>query len=225
MKSESIGKLAEALAKAQGEMENAAKDKDNPFFKSSYADLASVWDACREPLSKNGLAVTQSLNVLEGRTVLTSLLMHSSGEWISSEMPIVPVKNDPQGIGSAITYFRRFALSALVGVAAAEVDDDGNAASDKSISKPVVKPAIASVVVKPTARDRLAKAIKLPHVDSESVQSYMKTQFKKGSSKDLTEQECVGLADWIENHDWIPDADESVSIWDQSQDPSPMDLK
>jgi hypothetical protein len=124
--SETIGKLAEALSKAQGEMSNAAKDKDNPFFKSSYADLASVWGACREALSKNGLSVSQFVDTVEGKLILTSILLHMSGEWMSSEVSIVPVKNDPQGIGSAITYFRRYCLSALVGIAPAE--DDGESA-------------------------------------------------------------------------------------------------
>lgn len=132
MKSETIGKLAEALAKAQSEMSNAAKDKNNPFFKSKYADLTSVWDACRDPLTKNGLAVTQIIAIYEqGGVILKSVLLHSSGEWVESMMPVVPVKNDPQSMGSAITYARRFALSALVGVAPGD-DDDGNEASGRS---------------------------------------------------------------------------------------------
>ncbi len=123
--SETIGKLAEALSKAQGEMSNAAKDKDNPFFKSSYADLASVWDACRGPLSKNGLCVLQAIDSVDGRLILSTKLVHLSGEYVESTLPVNPVKNDPQGLGSAITYMRRYALSALVGIAPAE--DDGEA--------------------------------------------------------------------------------------------------
>ena len=147
-RSPEIGKLAEALAKAQGEMENAAKDKDNPFFKSTYADLASIWGACRGPLSKHGLAVVQPPCLIgtDGKTYLTTLLMHSSGEFISSIVPVEPVKRDPQGWGSAITYMRRFCLAAMVGVAPAEKpteddiddDDDGNAASGKNVIKPHV---------------------------------------------------------------------------------------
>lgn len=130
MKSETIGKLAEALAKAQGQMNNAAKDSDNPFFKSKYADLAAVWDACRWPLSSNGLSVAQPITTSDaGVVTVETILMHLSGEWISSSLSIKPVKQDPQGVGSAITYARRFALGALVGVSAA--DDDGNEASGK----------------------------------------------------------------------------------------------
>ncbi len=146
--SPTLGKLAEALAKAQGEMHHAAKDKANPFFKSTYADLASVWDACREPLSKNGLCVIQPLHIDGGKLVLETKLVHSSGEWIMSTLPILPVDNKPQSVGSAITYMRRFALSALVGIAPSEKateadtddDDDGNAASGRVVVGGVKKP-------------------------------------------------------------------------------------
>ena len=131
-RSESIGQLAEALAKAQGVIQNAIKDSSNPFFKSNYADLASVRNVCHGPLSANGLALSQLPENHEGRMVLTTLLMHSSGEWLSGELEMTPVKSDPQGIGSAITYARRYALAAITGVATE--DDDGNAASG---NKPV----------------------------------------------------------------------------------------
>lgn len=141
--SPTIGKLAEALSKAQAEIKNAAKDKNNPFFESTYADLASVWDACREPLTKNGLSVTQPLSVdANGKPILNTLLLHVSGEWILSQVPVIAVKQDPQAYGSAITYFRRFSLSTIVGVAPAEKptqddvsddDDDGNSASGRAM--------------------------------------------------------------------------------------------
>lgn len=128
-KSESIGKLAEALAKAQGAIEGAKKDSKNPFFKSSYADLASVWEACRKPLSENGLAVVQVplVNMGEEAVLLQTMITHSSGEWISGIMSMKPTKTDPQAIGSTLTYLRRYCLSAFVGIA--PEDDDGNAAS------------------------------------------------------------------------------------------------
>lgn len=124
------GKLAEALAAAQGELKPAAKDSKNPFFKSSYADLTSVWECIRAALSKNGLAVVQTLDVQGDKalTVLKTMLLHKSGEFITSTYPVKPIKDDPQGVGSAITYARRYALSALVGVVADE-DDDGEAAT------------------------------------------------------------------------------------------------
>ena len=124
--SETIGKLAEALAKAQGQIVNASRDKENPFFKSKYADLASVWGACREALSANGLSVVQTTEIADA-VVLTTQLLHSSGEWISGQLSVVPGKKDPQGIGSAITYLRRYGLAAIVGVATE--DDDAESAT------------------------------------------------------------------------------------------------
>ena len=112
-KSESIAKLAEALAKAQSEMKAAFKNRVNPFFKSTFADLESVWDACREPLSKNGLSVSQPTHIdANGKIILTTMLLHSSGEWISSELPINPVKNGITVI-AAITTIYAIALSAV----------------------------------------------------------------------------------------------------------------
>ncbi len=132
MKSESIAKLADALSKAQGEMVSAKKEADNPFFKSKYSDLSSVYDACRAPLAKHGLSIVQTPTFDEtGRVGMQSLIMHSSGEWIESPVMLMrPVKDDPQGFGSVITYLRRYCLSALVGISS-ESDDDANAASGK----------------------------------------------------------------------------------------------
>jgi hypothetical protein len=131
MQSENINELIGALAKAQGKIITAKKDKQNPYFKSSYADLSSIWDACRSALSENGLAVVQSVQVSEGKMELLTTLAHSSGQWMKSQMPILTVKSDPQSIGSALTYYRRYALAAIVGVAASEEDDDGNSASGR----------------------------------------------------------------------------------------------
>lgn len=126
--SESIAALAAALVKAQGVIEGAVKDRNNPAFKSKYADLSSVWDAVRGPLSDNGLAVAQFPGEAgDGRMSLTTILTHASGEWMRSTMSTPLAKQDPQGVGSALTYMRRYALSAVLGVC--PEDDDGNAAS------------------------------------------------------------------------------------------------
>ena len=125
--SETINELATALAKAQGEISAAHADSENPFFQSKYADLTSVWDACRAPLSKNGLAVTQTMNPVEQGISVVTTLFHSSGQWVRGELVMMPNKNDPQGVGSCITYNRRYSLSAMVGIS--PEDDDGNEAS------------------------------------------------------------------------------------------------
>lgn len=129
MMSENINELMGALSKAQGAMDAASKDKTNPFFKSKYADMASVVAACRSALSENGLAVVQTIKKNADATMsLMTTLGHSSGQWIQSEMPIALKKDDPQSMGSALTYYRRYSLSAIVGVVTEE-DDDGNAAT------------------------------------------------------------------------------------------------
>jgi len=135
--SESIVNLAKALSIVQGKLTHAVKDSANPFFKSKYADLESVWDSCRSLLSENGLAVMQfpgTYSDLDKSMSLTTILTHSSGEFISQEMSVPVSKVDAQGAGSCLTYMRRYALAAVVGVV--QADDDGNAASSP---KPVVK--------------------------------------------------------------------------------------
>jgi hypothetical protein len=122
----SIADLAAALCKAQAQMEGAKKDAANPHFKSKYADLASVWDAIRAPLTSNGLSVVQLLRSIQGGVEVETILMHSSGQQISDVFAVPATKNDAQGYGSAATYARRYALMAMVGVA--PEDDDGNAA-------------------------------------------------------------------------------------------------
>jgi hypothetical protein len=134
--SESIANLAKALSIVQGKLTYAVKDSANPFFKSKYADLESVWDACRSLLAENNLCVMQFPGeyLFEGTMCLTTIIAHSSGEWIGQEMSVPVTKPDAQGAGSALTYMRRYALAAVVGVV--QADDDGNAASSP---KPVVK--------------------------------------------------------------------------------------
>lgn len=130
IKSEDIKELAAALAKAQGQIEGAKKDTVNPFFKSKYADLASVWDAIRKPLSDNGLSIIQTTRPPtkeeDNFMVLNTTLMHSSGQWVSSAIPVVAKDQTPQAMGSALTYSRRYSLAAIVGVY--QEDDDANAA-------------------------------------------------------------------------------------------------
>ena len=124
--SETIGKISAALAKAQGTMTTAGKDAKGNYGK--YADLASIWETCREPLATNEIAVIQSPGETGDRVVtMTTILSHSSGEWFSDTLTIPMGKVDAQGYGSAVTYARRYALAAMVGIAPAE--DDGTAAA------------------------------------------------------------------------------------------------
>ena len=123
-----IGELAAALAAAQGEIKAAPKDKVNPYFSSKYADLDACWDVARGPLSKNGLAVTQWASAKGRHVTVTTLLAHKSGQWMVGSLTVLANKEDAQAAGGAITYARRYAFSAAVGITADE-DDDGNAAT------------------------------------------------------------------------------------------------
>lgn len=124
--SESINKLAMALVKAQSEMGGAVKDAKNPFFKSNYADLTSVIKTIKEPFANNGLAYVQFPVSGEHCVGVTTRLIHESGEWLEQEYFLPLVKADPQSAGSAITYARRYCLSAMVGIPT--VDDDAESA-------------------------------------------------------------------------------------------------
>lgn len=133
-----ISQLAAALSKAQGEFSGAKKDSENPYFKSKYADIASLIEAIRQPLSRNGLAYLQSIN---DDTILT-YLFHSSGEWIKTVYPFVVEQiGKIQATGAAATYARRYALMMTLGVPAE--DDDGESAkvpgSKPSVSMPTAK--------------------------------------------------------------------------------------
>lgn len=174
--SEEIGELAKALACMQGAMENAKKTCDNPFFKSKYADLATVWDVCREPLTKNGLSVVQMPGAVDekGNVEIATMLLHSSGQWIRSTMSIKATKVDAQGIGSAITYGRRYALAAMVGLA--QEDDDGESAVGRDTKKEDEKQ---------TLLHKLTSVAKQKNC-VDKIPTVIKAKFGKSSSKELT---------------------------------------
>lgn len=139
--SENINEISTALSKAQGEMPAAIKDSTNPFFKSKYADFGSVKEAAQPSLSKYGLCVVQTTDIIPGtnQVVLISILAHSSGQWFRSCLPVNPSKADCQGMGAALTYLKRYAFCALVGVVTDE-DDDGETAVGRGKSLPQPKP-------------------------------------------------------------------------------------
>ena len=132
LQSEQTNDLVSALVKASADIKTAKKDAENPFFKSKYSDLPSIVDACKSALLKNNLVVTQSTTLVNGVTALVTTLHHTSGQWIRGYYPVTAVKADPQAMGSAITYARRYALSAIVGVVS-EDDDDGESAMGRSV--------------------------------------------------------------------------------------------
>lgn len=138
--SDSIAKISPALAAALGEIHNATKDSANPHFKSRYASLASVIDATKATLATHGLVVIQSPGWRDKHVTVTTRLLHTSGEWIESTAETPTPKQDPQGVGSAVTYLRRYALAAMCGIT--QDDDDGHTASQKPAPKPAPADAV-----------------------------------------------------------------------------------
>ncbi len=162
-----VGELAKALAVAQGKIAAASKSAINPHFNKSYADLASVWEACREPLTSNGLSVVQ-LPLTSGPLVgVSTTLLHASGQWMRSTLWMTPERPGPQAAGSCLTYARRYALSAVAGVAPDD-DDDGNGATGRAEGKApgaaTKAPAAPRAnTVKATGQKASPEAVKLLH--------------------------------------------------------------
>ena len=128
-RSSELKDLFAALAKAQAEIKIAGLNAENPYFKSSYADLAEIVRVSRPALTKNGLSVMQQiLPNDDGQNILHTILGHQSGQWIESRMRILPSKPSIQDLGSYITYLKRYSYSAIIGVVATNEDDDGEAA-------------------------------------------------------------------------------------------------
>jgi len=156
--SDQTDKIIPAFIKAEHAAGSAKKTATNPHFKSKYADLEAVVDACMDALKTNELAIWQSVSE-DGQRMITRLY-HSSGQWMEGYTPLIIAKNDMQGLGSASTYARRYGLMAALGIAP-EDDDDGNAAS-KSAPQAQTKQAAPKAAEEPAhvkdAKDILAKA-------------------------------------------------------------------
>jgi len=136
MRSDTVKEIATALSNFQCKMTAVKKDSTNPFYKSKYASLDTIWETIRKPLAENGLSVAQTMDVDNDKSVLETTLYHTSGEWISGVQLINPVKPDPQSQGSAITYARRYSLSAILGLVSDD-DDDANTATKPAQTAPI----------------------------------------------------------------------------------------
>ena len=167
--SAAVGAIGGALAKAQAEIKNAAKTSDNPFFKSKYADLAEVKDACWGPLTANGIAVVQAPLSRGKRAGVRTMLVHSSGEWLACTALATPKDEGPQSYGSVVTYLRRYSLAGFAGVATE--DDDGNDATHGDKKPPVAGGAAKANTVKatPTALMANASQIQQIHIMKEKI--------------------------------------------------------
>jgi len=143
--SDTIAELANALAKAQGAIDDASKTSANPFYKSKYADLAAVRFVIREPLAVNDLAIIQAPRVVEGGAEVETMIVHKSGEFMSETLFMPAGKADPHGYASAITYARRIGLMSLLCLAS--YDDDGNTAVE-SVKAPAPKKIASKELIK-----------------------------------------------------------------------------
>lgn len=202
--SEELNELFSALSKAQAELKPAKKDKDNPFFKSKYADLDSCWEALRQPLSKNSIAVIQLPMAGDPKIMrLKTIMTHSSGQWISCDIELIPIKNDPQGYGSALTYGRRYSLGAITGLSTDE-DDDGNGASNlsdknKSYQGGATSNAKEKKIVTEGQLKRLRAIANENKWEPSSVSLAIQTMFKVDSSKKLNMKQYDELCESIES--------------------------
>lgn len=165
--------LISALAKAQGVLKPAVFNRTNPHFRTKYADFTSCMDACRAPLSENGLAVIQYCDTIDGKLNLITVLAHVSGQWMRSLFPLIPSKMDSQGIGSAMTYAKRYSLCGMVGIVADEEgDDDGEAAVGRfKAAEKIPLPAVNPIV--PTYKDLLI-SLEKDGMDTSYLQKYLK---------------------------------------------------
>jgi hypothetical protein len=171
-RSDSITALAKALVLAQGEMESPKKTKEAKLgaYSYKYADLGAVKDSYKTALGAHGLSIVHSLAPVEGHLVLTTTLLHESGEWMASDYPI-PTYPKPQEQGSALTYFKRYNVCALLDIAA-EDDDDGAAAQEGTPKQ--AKAAPKPEPVKPSA---------LTQTEIESVHSLAKKAGYKSTAE------------------------------------------
>lgn len=195
-KSESIKDLAIALSKFQGEVENPKNIAENPFFRSKYAPLETVLSTVRPILSKHGLSVIQAPFTEGEHVVITTTLLHESGEFM--EFPPLSLKMEKisaQGAGSAITYGRRYAVSAILGISS-EDDDDGNNAEPKKEYKPNVPTTKKPNNVKESnlASEKqlnfVYKLVKDKEYGADNISKYIKDNYNKNSSKELTPKEA-----------------------------------
>lgn len=210
-KSESIKNIAKALALFQAEIKNPANTADNPFFKSKYAPLSDILSMARPILSKHGLSVLQSPSGDGQNVTVTTLITHESGEWIESEpLTLKADKATAQGAGSAITYARRYALSAMLGISS-EDDDDGNYASgNKGNANPMKadkKPTAAKTDENKTQKTDKATPAQLKkiyatanelEIPADEMKELIHARYGLESSKDLTKEQASELIDKLE---------------------------
>jgi len=196
--SASIDKLAAALIKAQSQIETAVKGATNPHFNSRYADLATCWECVKKPLTDNGLCLLQPASTNGNAISVTTILLHSSGQYIAETLSMIPGKDTPHAVGSCITYGRRYGLCAMLSLP--QHDDDGNDASginSRSKSTPAQSPDMDDT----TENDRektmvllakeIAQLVKHMGYSVNDVTDYLKMRYNVKRFSELTFQDAI----------------------------------
>lgn len=182
-KSEQINELAKALADFQSEVKDPSKDKENPYFKSKYVALDGVLQTVRPVLAKHGLSVMQLPTSDETAVTVTTLLMHSSGQFIESEpFKVLLTKKDAQAAGSALTYARRYSLSSVLGIAWDD-DDDGDSIAETNVTKELLA--------------EIQELAQVKNVDNKTVSNFIRATFNKSNAKLLDMQQLQQLKSWL----------------------------
>jgi hypothetical protein len=182
-RSETITEIAKALAKFQSEVSDPNRTKENAFLKSKYVTLDSLLQAVRPVLANNGLSFLQVPFTGADVVSVTTMLLHESGEWLESNPFTLPLmKKDPQGVGSVVTYARRYSLSSILGVAWDE-DDDAQSNNETELIKGI--------------KHEISELAKIKGVSKENAISYMKTTFDKSSTEFLNLQELQQFKAWL----------------------------
>lgn len=183
--SESLIEISKALAKFQAEVSDPERTKKNAFLKAKYVTLDALLQAVRPVLAKNGISFLQIPETSEGNVTVTTRLLHESGEWIEAEPFTLPlVKKDPQGVGSVVTYGRRYSLSSILGVAWEE-DDDGNSNNVSEVTIQALNEVVELATAKGIKKSDLAK--------------YTKATFNKISTQ-LDLSEIQQLKAWVNSY-------------------------
>lgn len=218
--SEQLNELAKALVAAQKVLRPALKDSQNPHFKSKYADLESVMETIREPLAEHGLAVVQGMEPAPDGVVVVTTLLHESGQWMRGKCLLKPQRNDPQGIGSCITYGRRYGAAAIVGLS--QTDDDGEAASGRGegakgtsalepprkLSDRAARPPEAlsltgdedDPLISDAERRKLFALVKEHGVSTEDLKAFCTEAFGIQSRTELRRSHLPKLGQWVRAH-------------------------
>lgn len=201
--SEDFTKIAAALVSALPKIEAASKDSANPAFRSKYADLTSVMEVAKGPLAESKIVILQPpASTEDNAAVVSTVLLHESGQWIGCTLTLRPTQNTPQAVGSAITYARRYSLSGLLGITAE--DDDGNAASGTGSAKaaqdvaqrriadlkkpqPVATPKPAGAVTEDLLKAYLRRASKNQN-EAQAVYAELGTLLEKAGGQDFADQ-------------------------------------